>query len=206
MIKAVLFDMDGVLIDAKEWHYDALNDSLALFGFSISREAHLTTYDGLPTRKKLELLTKTRGFPRGLHEFVNNSKQQRTVMKATELCRPVFQHRYALAQLKASGVKIGVCSNSIRRTVELMMQLSKLDSLLDLVVSNEDVERPKPDPEMYTLAMTRLGADPSEVLILEDNDHGIAAAKASGAHVFVVASPSDVHYDAIRHAIARVSQ
>ena len=57
MIRAVIFDMDGVLIDAKEWHYNALNQSLSLFGYSISLEDHLTTYDGLPTKKKLEMLT-----------------------------------------------------------------------------------------------------------------------------------------------------
>ncbi|STK74080.1 2-deoxyglucose-6-phosphatase [Escherichia coli] len=50
-IKAILFDMDGVLIDAKEWHYEALNKALDLFGMKISRFDHLTTFDGLPTKK-----------------------------------------------------------------------------------------------------------------------------------------------------------
>lgn len=57
MIKAVLFDMDGVLIDAREWHYDALNQALALFGFAITRQEHENYYDGLPTRVKLQRLT-----------------------------------------------------------------------------------------------------------------------------------------------------
>src|SRR2546422_8444783 len=55
MIKAVLFDMDGVLIDAKEWHYESLNRALDLFGMAIDRDAHLATFDGLPTRRKLEI-------------------------------------------------------------------------------------------------------------------------------------------------------
>ena len=53
-IKAVLFDMDGVLIDARDWHYEALNKALAIFGMEINRYDHLVTYDGLPTKKKLE--------------------------------------------------------------------------------------------------------------------------------------------------------
>jgi beta-phosphoglucomutase len=53
MIKAVVFDMDGVLIEAKDWHYEALNRALKLFGYEISRYEHLTTFDGLPTRRKL---------------------------------------------------------------------------------------------------------------------------------------------------------
>ena len=55
-IKAIIFDMDGVLIEAKDWHYEALNRALSLFGMEISRYDHLVTYDGLPTTKKLEML------------------------------------------------------------------------------------------------------------------------------------------------------
>jgi HAD superfamily hydrolase (TIGR01509 family) len=82
-----------------------------------------------------------------------------------------------------------------------MMRLARLEEYLDLMVSNEDVKRPKPDPEMYQVAFARLGVSPSEVLVLEDNEHGIAAARASGAHVMVVGSPDDVRYSRIRQAI-----
>ncbi|WP_185022353.1 HAD hydrolase-like protein, partial [Pseudomonas fluorescens] len=61
MIKAVIFDMDGVLIEAKDWHYDALNKALNLFGYNISRHDHLTSYDGLPTAHKLEMLSVEHG-------------------------------------------------------------------------------------------------------------------------------------------------
>ena len=56
-IKAVIFDMDGVLIDAKEWHYEALNRALGNYGYCVSRSEHISIYDGLPTRSKLQLLT-----------------------------------------------------------------------------------------------------------------------------------------------------
>ena len=57
MIKTVLFDMDGVLIDATEWHYEALNESLEIFGFSIPRDEHLNRFNGMTTRSKLEILS-----------------------------------------------------------------------------------------------------------------------------------------------------
>ena len=73
-IKAVLFDMDGVLVEAKEWHYEALNRALDLFGMAISRVDHETTFDGLPTSRKLEMLSVERGLPRELHSFLNEMK------------------------------------------------------------------------------------------------------------------------------------
>jgi beta-phosphoglucomutase len=203
VIKAVLFDMDGVLIDAKDWHYEALNSVLELFGMAIDRDAHLATFDGLPTRKKLQILSDSRGFPRGLHAFVNKLKQDRTVEIATANCRPVFQHRFALSRLKQDGMLLGVCSNSVRQSVELMMRLSGLAPYLDIMVSNEDVKEAKPHPEMYQFAMRCLGVSPDEVLILEDNEHGIAAAKASGAYLMVIGTTEDVRYAAIRAAIVQ---
>lgn len=201
-IKAILFDMDGVLIDAREWHYEALNLALSPFGLEIDRDAHLATYDGLPTRTKLEMLTKSRALPRGLHSFVNGMKQRYTADMVRQRCHPVFQHQYALAQLKATGYKLAVCSNSVRQSLELMMQRAGLDRFLDLMVSNEDVSRPKPDPEMYLSAMSRLGLSPEECLIVEDNEHGIRAARASGAHVLVVSNPADVTLERVQAAVA----
>lgn len=206
-IKAILFDMDGVLIDAREWHYEALNHALSPFGLEVDRDAHLATYDGLPTRTKLEMLTKSRSLPRGLHGFVNRMKQRHTVDMVRQLCHPVFQHQYALSQLKAAGYKLAVCSNSIRQSIELMMERAGLDRFLDLMLSNEDVSKPKPDPEIYLTAMAKFGLAPEECLIVEDNEHGIRAARASGAHVLVVGNPDDVTHDRILAAIdnARVA-
>ncbi|MDQ1194355.1 HAD family phosphatase [Agrobacterium sp. SORGH_AS 787] len=202
MIKAVLFDMDGVLIDAREWHYDSLNNALALFGLAISRAEHLAVYDGLPTKKKLQILSKTGVLPERLHSFVNNYKQKLTFQMTVERCRPVFHHKYALARLRGEGKRLVVCSNSIRATVQIMMEQSSLLEYLEFFLSNQDVAKAKPDPEIYLAAMSRLDLDPDECLILEDNDHGVHAARASGAHVLVVGSPNDVTYEKISNEIA----
>ena len=201
-IKAVVFDMDGVLIDAREWHYEALNRALALLGYEITRYEHLTTYDGLPTKSKLRMLSVERGLPEELHAFLNSLKQQYTLELVATSCKPVFHHQYALSQLKASGYLLGVASNSVRRTVEEMMERSDLMRYLDVMFSNEDVSRPKPDPEMYLSAMERLGVRPEETVIVEDNENGVKAARASGAHVLVVEGPEDVTLDAIKSRIA----
>ena len=202
-IKAIIFDMDGVLIDAKDWHYEALNKALALFGFSISRYDHLVTYDGLPTKKKLEMLTLERGLPKGLHQFINDLKQIYTMEMIFQKCKPVFYHEYALSRLKAEGYRLAVASNSIRQTVELMMEKSNLARYMDLMLSNQDVSKPKPDPEIYNTAIARLGLKPEECLIVEDNQNGIKAAQASGANVMIVSSVEDVNYTNIKATIKK---
>jgi len=202
-IKAVLFDMDGVLIDAKDWHYEALNRALELFGFAIERQAHLSTFDGLPTRRKLQMLSATQGLPVGLHGLINELKQAYTIELSYSKCRPILELQMALSRLKREGYRLAVCSNSIRQTVETMMQLAALDGYLDLALSNQDVAHAKPDPEIYLMAMQRLGLTPAECLIVEDNEHGIQAARASGGQVMVVGSVADVSYDRIKAEISR---
>ena len=193
MIKAIIFDMDGVLIDAKEWHYEALNRALSLFGLSISRYDHLTTYDGLPTKKKLEMLSLERELPRELHSFINAMKQQYTMEIVHSKCKPRFAQEYALSTLKARGYKLAVASNSIRDTVEVMMEKERLDVYLDAMLSTADVSRPKPDPEIYIKAIARLNLLATDSLVVEDNRSGIKAAIDAGAHVLVVKRVEDVN-------------
>ena len=200
-IKAVLFDMDGVLIDAKDWHYEALNKALGLFGIEISRYDHLRTFDGLPTREKLKMLSARYYLPERLHPLINQLKQSYTLDYICQKCHPIFQHEYALSKLHRNGYKIAVCSNSVRKTIEVMMERSELMPYLDLIVSNEDVTKAKPDPEMYITAMKRLGLQPQECLVVEDNPNGVEAGKASGAFVLQVVSVLDVNYENITRKI-----
>jgi beta-phosphoglucomutase len=193
-IKAIIFDMDGVLIDAKEWHYLALNHALSLFGLEISRYEHVVTYDGLPTRKKLEMLSNERGLPTQLHDFINEMKQKYTNELIHANCKPRFQHEYALSRLKKEGYRLALGSNSIRQTVQLMMEKSELIGYLDFYLSNQDVEKSKPSPDIYIKAINMLALQPEECLIIEDNDNGVKAARLSGAHLMKVKDVGDVNY------------
>jgi len=201
MVKAVIFDMDGVLIEAKDWHYEALNKALNLFGLEISRYDHLVTYDGLPTKKKLEMLSTERGLPRELHAFINEMKQQYTMEIVYANCKPTFHHEFALSKLKKSGYKMAVCSNSIRNTIEIMMDKAALSQNFEFYVSNQDVKNGKPDPEMYNMAISKLGLTPQDCMIIEDNENGIKAAKASGAWVMEVDEVEDVNIQNIEQHI-----
>ena len=205
-IKAILFDMDGVLIEAKDWHYESLNQALGVFGMPISRYDHLTNFDGLPTKKKLEMLSLEYGLPVELHSFLNTLKQRFTHEIVQRKCRPLFIHENALSKLKSLGYKMAVCSNSVRHSVELMMDKSSLMPYLDLLISNEDVVEGKPSPEMYLKAMSDLDVSPEECLILEDNPNGIRAAKASGGHLMIINEVYDVNIEAILKRIGEIEQ
>lgn len=206
LIKAVIFDMDGVLIEAKDWHYEALNSALSIFGHKISRYDHLNTYDGLPTVMKLEMLSKEKGLPRELHDFINDLKQKFTMEQIFANCKPTFIHEYALAKLKSEGYKIGCASNSIRDSVEVMLNKSNLYKYMDVIFTAQDVDKAKPSPEMYDLTISKLGLTPGQCLIVEDNENGIIAAKASGANVMIVNDVDEVNISNIKNRISSINK
>lgn len=205
-IKAIIFDMDGVLIDAKEWHYNALNKALGLFGIHIDYQQHLHRFDGLPTKDKLMILSKENNLPVGLFKFIDALKQKYTLELVATCCYPRFQHEYLLSKLSTEGYKLAVASNSIRHTIEEMLTRANIIDFFDFYLSNQDVSHSKPSPEIYLKAINRLGLLPEQCLIVEDNENGIKAAKASGAHVLAVKDIEEVNYLTIKREVERLGR
>ncbi len=108
MIKLIIFDLDGVLVDARELHYEALNRALKSIGeeYVIKREEHLSTYDGLPTNKKLNMLSKKKGLPKELHDEVWKLKQEMTRKIIDEEMTYDEKMRGILRRFKSEGYKI----------------------------------------------------------------------------------------------------
>ena len=195
MIKAVLFDMDGVLIDARDWHFEALNAALSPFGFNINKELHLSKLDGLPTKVKLNYLSDNFDLPKSIHELIFNLKQDLTSRLASYNCKPNVQHLEMLSNLKRLNIKIGVVTNSIRRTSELMLDLAGITNYVDVLVTNEDVERSKPSPEPYLKALEILNLKSEDVLVIEDSQHGIEAATKAKCRFLEIRNPSDLGWN-----------
>lgn len=206
MIKTIIFDLDGVLVKSKEIHYMALNDALEVVGkeFVISKDDHLRTFDGLPTRKKLKKLTETRDLPESCYDSVWRNKQAFTVnyirdtKKDERLCR-LFK------RLKDEGFNIFVASNAIRQTTKLYILVLGLMEYVDDYVSNEDILYPKPHPEMYIKIMAKDHISPKETLIVEDSHVGITAAIESGAHLLIVKDPQETTEEKVFGEIARIN-
>lgn len=187
--------MDGVLIDARDWHYQALNESLEIFGFSIPRAIHEDLFDGLPTKTKLARLSDEFGLPRKLHALINEIKQEKTLRIAASNCFPIPHHLILMTLLKSNNFKIGLATNSIRQTTEAMLKYAGLFDFFDSIITSEDVTNPKPHPEIYLMSLDQLNSDPKKTLVVEDNKNGIKSATSAGCIVCEVADPTDVHVD-----------
>lgn len=193
MNRAIIFDLDGVLIDSKELHYDALNLALKSINekYVISREEQRDTFEGMTTRSKLDILSHTRGLPRELHDYIWNLKQQYSAAMFED-----FPHDDDLVDMfkyiKGQGIEIGVASNSIRQTLTNCLHSLGIWRYVDVSLSNEDVKNPKPNPEIYNLCMVMLGSVPTSTIIFEDSEIGRTAAKQSNAFLVEVESRKDL--------------
>ena len=195
MIKLIIFDLDGVLVEAKTIHFEALNEALGE-KYSIEWDEHLSKYDGLKTSQKLEMLTKEKGLPSNLYESVWTQKQKLTLNKLSSL-RPSDEIYNCIKKLSDEGFKIACCSNSIRKTILTVLSKLNIIEFFDLILSNEDVKNSKPHPEIYWKAMSTIGALPDETLIVEDSPFGLLAASRSTSNIFRVESPKQVTYENI---------
>jgi HAD superfamily hydrolase (TIGR01509 family) len=204
MTKLIIFDLDGVLVDAKQIHFETLNQALWEIAQSnkyvISEAEHLSTYDGLKTNQKLELLTQNKGLHPNTYETVWNKKQQLTIEAISKL-QPNTQLIVMFDMLRRDGYKLACASNSIRRSVLVMLSKIGVIEHMDLILSNEDVKNSKPHPEMYWKAMSMMSVLPEETLIVEDSPHGLLAASRSRANVLRVDNPSDLVYSKIINKI-----
>ena len=203
MIKMIIFDLDGVLVDAREMHYSALNRALATLNndYVITRTEHLSTYDGLPTSKKLELLTINKGLPEDAHQDVWEQKQIETRKIISEDMHYDERMRNVLGKLRQEGYTLAVASNSIRESVKMMLLRKGLLEFVDFFFSNQDVKFPKPNPEIYLRCMIKAGISPLETLIVEDSHVGRHAAEMSGAVLCAVRNPDDVTYERVKSVI-----
>ena len=190
MIKLVLFDLDGVLIDAKEIHYEALNDALGE-EFAITPEEHVNIYDGRKTFEKLDMLSKQKNLPIDMHQEISDKKQEKTIKLIAKL-KPIEEIKLLFQELEDLDYKIGVCSNSIRRTVLTALAVSDLIQHCSIIISNQDVINSKPHPDMYWKAMSMMSVLPEETMIIEDSPPGLLAAQRCGANYIRVDNPYDV--------------
>jgi HAD superfamily hydrolase (TIGR01509 family) len=192
MTQHIAWDLDGVLVDMDAPHRIALNRALMPRGTTISMEEHLAWAKGLPTRVKLASLVKARRIREEDVPEIAADKQRFTLEVILAVCKPDPEKVALLRGLKAAGVRMCVSSNAVRQSVELMVDLAGIFPFVEFVLSNEDVRRPKPHPDIYQLAAARLGVDPLLLTVVEDSPPGKQAALAAGCRLIAVTGPWEV--------------
>ena len=201
-IKHIIFDLDGVLIDSRDLHYYALNDALSTVGDSyvISRDEHLSLYDGKSTKTKLALLTEHKQLPESEYDTVWQLKQTFTRQRLQSLEENLEVQRL-FKFLKDSNLNISIASNAIRQTVITSLEKIGVLKYCDYILTNEDVFLPKPNAEMYMKCMIYTKTNPDETVIVEDSHTGRKGALRSGAHLCPVTGTSDVTFKYITNFI-----
>ena len=204
MIKLIIFDLDGVLVDAKDIHFNTLNLALSEINdkFIIDWKDHINIYDGLKTFEKLKILTEKKGLKVEYYEKIWEKKQELTINEFNSIKKNEELFNTVL-KLKNEGFKLACCSNSIKNTIVSALTNLEIINFFDLIYSNEDVKNSKPHPEIYWKAMIELGVLPEETLIIEDSPHGLLSAARSSANILRVKNSSSTTYNNIKCKIQK---
>lgn len=202
MKRAIVFDLDGVLVDSKDMHYEALNLALAAVDskYKISREEQDLIYEGLPTTDKLNILSNLKGLPRNKHRDIWTNKQEyssKLLSKVEEDLDLVNIFKY----IKSKNIGIGVASNSTKKTLENCLTALGVSRYVDIALSNEDIVDPKPSPEIYRKIMDLMGCSVNTTVVFEDSRVGRTAAIEAGVEVFCVDNRSDLTKEKIELAL-----
>ena len=186
MIKAIIFDLDGVLVDTKKIHFEALNAALKKYRFEkITIDDHVKVFDGLPTTEKLKILQKKKRLPKKYFARINKYKQKVT----TQILKKNIKKNDKIIQMMKSlhkNYKIAVATNAVNSTLKICLSKLGISKYVHFKLSNEDIVNPKPNPEIYLRIFIKFGIYPSEALIIEDSHYGREAAISSGAKLLPI--------------------
>ena len=207
MISTLIFDLDGVLVDTKMLHFKSLNKALSKHrsNLRITLSDHIQIYDGLSTHEKLKILNKKKELDSKFNVKIKKLKQSFTkefLIKEIKFNKQLFN----LFKIYSQKYKICVATNAVRETLELCIKKLKINDFIDYKISNEDVDNPKPHPEIYLRCMTATGSRPSECIIIEDSHIGRVAAQESGGRLLPVKKLSDVNLQTINTYINDVGE
>ena len=199
MIRAVLFDLDGVLTDTERLGSQMINAACRLQGFSLSEDEWkaLIGITMEKTAKGIADLHPSADIPKLMQDWKEITLQtvrQHGVPEKTGATQ-------ILHTLKKQGYKLGLCTNNKRGVISEYLLLLSWNSLFDTIVSAEDVQNRKPAPDTYLLAAQQLGCTPSECAGVEDSPAGLAAVWRAGMHCILIPDLIDVPVSIPRHAV-----
>ena len=202
MIKAIIFDLDGVIVNTKDIHFIALNEALKKYKAKkiITANEHQTTYDGLPTKKKLEILNKKKIVEQKFNKKINLYKQKitaRLIAKKVKFDKKIYNIFFELSKKYTLAIATNARSATLKRCIKVL----KIKKFCSFTISCDQINKPKPHPEIYLRCIIKLGLKPKEVLVLEDSHYGRLSAKDSGCELLPIKKIKDVNLKDIQKVL-----
>jgi len=199
MLKAVIFDFDGVITDSEVLHLRAFNEVLSQYGVEITTKNYYQTYLGLTDVDCYKLL---------IHQGLLKIKEQE-IAGLVEQKNMIFEElakkegqlidgvRDFLNELERNKVPMAICSGALLTEIEMILEEAGLRHLFEVIVSAEQIKKGKPDPQGFLLTLEKLNAnrkDPitsEQCVVIEDSHWGLEAARAAGMHTVAVTNSYD---------------
>lgn len=185
-LKALLFDLDGTLINSEIIHFDCWNEILQEYGIKLTYDVWLKNYVGIPLPAKAEKLIENYNIKTPQVEIIRK-KEQITIERLR--AKDVDMMPYAtevLNYFSKRKLMLGLVTASSRADVEAIFERNGLDRYFDVIITRSDVKKSKPDPESYNICLNRLGILKEECVVFEDTNNGVRSAKAAGLLCFAI--------------------
>lgn len=193
MTRAVLWDLDGTLVDSGEMHWWSWRDTLSAIGVPVTYEQFAGTF-GQKNDRILRSWLGSDATAERITEVAEAKESEYRRLVSVHGLEPLPGAREWVERLRAAGWRQAIASSAPRKNVEVMLAAIGLDTAFDAIVASEDVGKGKPDPEVFLTAAARLGATPQNSIVVEDAAAGIEAARRAGIKCIGV-SASTLHAD-----------
>lgn len=192
-IKAILFDLDGTLVDSEHFHFNTWNELLAESDVQLEYEDFLKNYAGIPLPGNAKRLKELYGITAPLETLIERKETLTVERLKTEEIELMPYVQDTLDFFLAAGIEMVLVTASTRADVNEMFRKNGLGKYFSFLVTRSDVQNSKPHPESYNLAVEKLGLDKAECLVFEDTLNGLKAAKAAEITCFVIQANVDDH-------------
>lgn len=204
MIKLIIFDLDGVLIDTEEIHYSCLISACLTYVGNNINILDLIKKDGTSTKHKLNLLKRTVGLDQQIIEKIDLLKQEMVLAEFSKISQN-NNHIGMLSSLLAEKYILAVGSNSRKQNVNTILSLLGIKEYFSTILSGDSVIYTKPNPEIFTRIMEKHSILPRETLILEDSSAGVEAVYHAGAHLLKINSCTETTFENIKNEIYKIN-
>jgi beta-phosphoglucomutase family hydrolase len=194
MIKAVIFDMDGVIIDSEPIHFESDQMTMKHFGIEISHE-ELNQYVGVSNLVMWSDLKAKFNLTASIDELMEKQSYFKKYLIGNKKLEPIEGIPHLLAQIKDAGVKIGLASSSNRDFIEMILNNLEIIHYFEVIVSGEEVTKSKPEPDIFLKAAEKLKIDPKNCLVIEDSQNGVKAAILAGMTCIGFNNPNSGTHD-----------